>query len=196
MGFELGVKTSIFNNEMRKRRVERKLSQKGLAEKAGTDKAVISGIECFKRYPKYEVLEDIAAILDASIEILFPEWLREQKLRVSHHVQVLNVERIELNDPEILRIRSDTTLEKNADLDLLKNKLVEIMQTLSDREIKVLTMRFGLDGGVAKSLEEAAQEFEVTRERLRQIEIRALYKLRHHKESGILKEFLGGTINE
>ena len=73
---------------------------------------------------------------------------------------------------------------------LLKEQLVEVLGTLTDREQKVLRLRFGLDDGRARTLEEVGREFNVTRERIRQIEAKALRKLRHPSRSRKLKEFL------
>lgn len=73
---------------------------------------------------------------------------------------------------------------------LLKEQLVEVLDTLTDREQKVLRLRFGLDDGRARTLEEVGKEFSVTRERIRQIEAKALRKLRHPSRSRKLKDFL------
>ena len=73
---------------------------------------------------------------------------------------------------------------------LLKEQLVEVLDTLTDREKKVLTLRFGLDDGKARTLEEVGREFDVTRERIRQIEAKALRKLRHPSRSRKLKDYL------
>ena len=73
---------------------------------------------------------------------------------------------------------------------LLKEQLVEVLSTLTDREQKVLRLRFGLDDGRARTLEEVGKEFNVTRERLRQIEAKALRKLRHPSRSRKLKDYL------
>lgn len=73
---------------------------------------------------------------------------------------------------------------------LLKEQLVEVLDTLTDREQKVLRLRFGLDDGRARTLEEVGREFNVTRERIRQIEAKALRKLRHPSRSRKLKDFL------
>ncbi|EFI42373.1 MULTISPECIES: RNA polymerase sigma factor RpoD [Peptoniphilus] len=73
---------------------------------------------------------------------------------------------------------------------LLKEQLEDVLQTLTDREKKVLTLRFGLDDGRARTLEEVGKEFDVTRERIRQIEAKALRKLRHPSRSKKLKDFL------
>lgn len=73
---------------------------------------------------------------------------------------------------------------------LLKEQLVEVLGTLTDREQKVLRLRFGLDDGRARTLEEVGREFNVTRERIRQIEAKALRKLRHPSRSRKLKDYL------
>jgi RNA polymerase primary sigma factor len=77
-----------------------------------------------------------------------------------------------------------------ASLSLLKEQLGEVLSTLTDREEKVLRMRFGLEDGKQRTLEEVGREFKVTRERIRQIEAKALRKLRHPSRSKKLKDFL------
>ncbi len=73
---------------------------------------------------------------------------------------------------------------------LLKEQLTEVLDTLTEREQKVLRLRFGLDDGRARTLEEVGKEFDVTRERIRQIEAKALRKLRHPSRSRKLKDYL------
>ena len=73
---------------------------------------------------------------------------------------------------------------------LLKEQLIDVLDTLTPREEKVLKLRFGLEDGRTRTLEEVGQEFNVTRERIRQIEAKALRKLRHPSRSKKLKDFL------
>ena len=73
---------------------------------------------------------------------------------------------------------------------LLKEQLMNVLDTLSVREKNVLKLRFGLDDGRARTLEEVGKEFKVTRERIRQIEAKALRKLRHPSRSKKLKDYL------
>ena len=74
---------------------------------------------------------------------------------------------------------------------LLKEQLEEVMNTLTPREAKVLKLRFGLEDGKARTLEEVGKEFDVTRERIRQIEAKALRKLRHPSRSKKLRDYMG-----
>ena len=89
-------------------------------------------------------------------------------------------------------IRDERTVspEEYATEELLKEELADVLLTLTDREEKVLRLRFGLDDGQCRTLEEVGQIFGVTRERIRQIEAKALRKLRHPSRSCKLKDFL------
>jgi len=80
--------------------------------------------------------------------------------------------------------------EDQASVELLKSHLSEVLDTLNDREKKVLKLRFGLEDGRQRTLEEVGREFGVTRERIRQIEAKALRKLRHPTRSKKLKDYL------
>ena len=73
---------------------------------------------------------------------------------------------------------------------LLHEQLMEVLDTLTEREQKVLRLRFGLDDGRPRTLEEGGRQFNVTRERIRQIEAKALRKLRHPSRSKKLKDYL------
>jgi RNA polymerase primary sigma factor len=83
------------------------------------------------------------------------------------------------------------TPEESATNQLLKEQVQAILSTLSEREQKIVKMRFGLENGKSHTLEEVGQEFAVTRERIRQIEAKALAKLRKHKDAKKLHEYLG-----
>ena len=89
-------------------------------------------------------------------------------------------------------IKDDRTMspEEYATVELLKEELANVLLTLTEREEKVLRLRFGLDDGQCRTLEEVGQIFGVTRERIRQIEAKALRKLRHPSRSRKLKDFL------
>ncbi len=91
---------------------------------------------------------------------------------------------------EFIEDEESATPEESATSQLLKEQVQSVLSTLSDREQKIVKMRFGLDGGKSHTLEEVGQEFAVTRERIRQIEAKALAKLRKHKDAKKLHEYL------
>ena len=80
--------------------------------------------------------------------------------------------------------------EEAATHTLLREQLNEVLATLTPREAKVLSLRFGIEDGHPRTLEEVGKEFNVTRERIRQIEAKALRKLRHPSRNKKLKDFL------
>ena len=85
---------------------------------------------------------------------------------------------------------NDLTSDEPASYQLLREELVAYLDTLNDREARVLELRFGLEDGKTRTLEEVARDFGVTRERIRQIEAKALRKLRHPNRSKKLRDFL------
>jgi RNA polymerase primary sigma factor len=91
---------------------------------------------------------------------------------------------------DFIEDEDSATPEESAASQLLKEQVQSILSSLSDREQKIIKMRFGLENGKSHTLEEVGQEFAVTRERIRQIEAKALAKLRKHKDSKKLHEYL------
>jgi RNA polymerase primary sigma factor len=91
---------------------------------------------------------------------------------------------------EFIEDEDSATPEESAANQLLKEQVQSVLSSLSDREQKIVRMRFGLDNGKSHTLEEVGQEFAVTRERIRQIEAKALAKLRKHKDAKKLHEYL------
>lgn len=92
---------------------------------------------------------------------------------------------------DFIEDEDSTTPEESASSQLLKEQVQSVLSTLSEREQKIVKMRFGLENGKSHTLEEVGQEFAVTRERIRQIEAKALAKLRKHKDAKKLHEYLG-----
>ncbi len=91
---------------------------------------------------------------------------------------------------DFIKDERTTSPEEYATIEMLKEELSEVLMTLTDREEQVLRLRFGLNDGQCRTLEEVGQIFNVTRERIRQIEAKALRKLRHPSRSRKLKDFL------
>jgi RNA polymerase primary sigma factor len=123
--------------------------------------------------------EEIAAEMDMDIEKI-------------QHIQKINQDTISLEAPvggenedsifgEFMKEEKIPNPDQNAALGLLRDKIIEITSDLNLKEQKILDMRFGLKNGVTHTLEEVGKEFGVTRERIRQIEAKAIEKIRHHK---------------
>ena len=91
---------------------------------------------------------------------------------------------------DLLEDRTALAPPEAASNQLLKEQIDDVLYTLNEREARVLQLRFGLEDGRSRTLEEVGQEFGVTRERIRQIEAKALRKLRHPSRSKKLRDFL------
>ncbi|NLZ80913.1 MAG: RNA polymerase sigma factor RpoD [Clostridiales bacterium] len=131
--------------------------------------------------------EEIAEVMELPVERV-REILKISQEPVSLETPIGEEEDSHLGDfiqDENVLVPSDA-----AAFTLLKEQLVEVLGTLTEREQKVLRLRFGLDDGRARTLEEVGKEFDVTRERIRQIEAKALRKLRHPSRSRKLKDYL------
>ncbi|WP_425481799.1 RNA polymerase sigma factor RpoD [Anaerotalea alkaliphila] len=131
--------------------------------------------------------EEIAAELDMPVEKV-REILKISQEPVSLETPIGEEEDSHLGD--FIQDENVPVPAEAAAFTLLKEQLVEVLDTLTDREQKVLRLRFGLDDGRARTLEEVGKEFNVTRERIRQIEAKALRKLRHPSRSRKLKDYL------
>ena len=131
--------------------------------------------------------EEIADKMDMSVERV------REILKISQEPVSLETPIGEEEDSHLGDFIQDDNVPVPADaaaFTLLKEQLVEVLSTLTDREQKVLRLRFGLDDGRARTLEEVGKEFNVTRERIRQIAAKALRKLRHTSRSRKLKDYL------
>lgn len=131
--------------------------------------------------------EEIAAQLDMPVERV------REILKISQEPVSLETPIGEEEDSHLGDFIQDDNVPVPADaaaFTMLKEQLEDVLSTLTDREQKVLRLRFGLDDGRARTLEEVGKEFNVTRERIRQIEAKALRKLRHPSRSRKLKDYL------
>jgi RNA polymerase primary sigma factor len=131
--------------------------------------------------------EEIAADMDIPVERV-REILKIAQEPVSLETPIGEEEDSHLGD--FIEDEDAPAPAEAASFILLKEQLEEVLETLTPREEKVLRLRFGLDDGRARTLEEVGQEFGVTRERIRQIEAKALRKLRHPSRSRKLKDYL------
>lgn len=131
--------------------------------------------------------EEIAEVMDIPVERV------REILKISQEPVSLETPIGEEEDSHLGDFIPDDNMPVPADaaaFTLLKEQLVEVLDTLTDREKKVLTLRFGLEDGRARTLEEVGKEFNVTRERIRQIEAKALRKLRHPSRSRKLRDYI------
>lgn len=131
--------------------------------------------------------EEIASVLE------IPEEKVKEVLRVAQDPVSLETPVGEEEDSQLADFIADSEASAPADAasqTLLKEQLLDVLKTLTEREEKVLKLRFGLVDGNARTLEEVGKEFDVTRERIRQIEAKALRKLRHPTRYNRLKDFL------
>ncbi len=131
--------------------------------------------------------DEVAAAVDMTPERV-REVMRMTQEPISIHTPVGDEENSSLG--EFLSDESETTPVDAASAQMLQDELESVLASLSDRERQVLRLRFGLDDGRIRTLEEVGREFEVTRERIRQIEAKALRKLRHPSRSDQLRDFL------
>ena len=131
--------------------------------------------------------EEIADVMDIPVERV------REILKISREPVSLETPIGEEEDSHLGDFIPDDNMPVPADaaaFTLLKEQLVEVLDTLTEREKKVLTLRFGLEDGRARTLEEVGKEFNVTRERIRQIEAKALRKLRHPSRSRKLRDYI------
>ena len=131
--------------------------------------------------------EEIAEVMDIPVERV------REILKISQEPVSLETPIGEEEDSHLGDFIPDDNMPVPADaaaFTLLKEQLVEVLDTLTEREKKVLALRFGLEDGRARTLEEVGKEFNVTRERIRQIEAKALRKLRHPSRSRKLRDYI------
>ncbi len=190
--FELGVKHLAYNYKLRKAREKSGLTQEQLAAFCDMPLQTLGRIEGLKQIPTPEMAEKICEVLGLDIDETFPQWLELYKLKKSsydtHH---LITERL-LPHMKNIMLTGETIedIEHKIDSESLKKKMRKAVRTLSDRERKVIELRFGLKDGVPKSYENVGSQFGITRERIRQIEAKALRKLRHPSRSIPLVAYL------
>ena len=173
---------------------------RALADQARTIRIPVHMIETISKYTKIRknLLQELGR------EPLAEEIAAEMGLEVDkvHHIRKIAQKAVSLETPvgedkdkqdSVLAefIRDDKTIAPNTEASrkLLKERLKEISSELTPRELKILGMRFGLDDGVMHTLEETGEEFGVTRERIRQIQAKALEKLRKHKELKKIRDY-------
>jgi len=143
--------------------------------------------QLLQEYGREPTPEEIAAEMDISVEKV------REILKIAQEPVSLETPIGEEEDSHLGDFIPDDDVPAPAEaaaFSMLKEQLLEVLDTLTDREQKVLKLRFGLEDGRARTLEEVGKKFDVTRERIRQIEAKALRKLRHPSRSKKLKDYL------
>ena len=173
---------------------------RALADQARTIRIPVHMIETISKYTKIRK----SLLQELGCEPLAEEIAAEMGLEVDkvHHIRKIAQKAISLETPvgedkdkqdSVLAefIKDDKTIAPNTEAarKLLKERLHQISSDLTPRELKILGMRFGLEDGVMHTLEETGEEFGVTRERIRQIQAKALEKLRKHSELKKVKDY-------
>jgi len=176
---------------MRKIRRERGLTQKELGEKAGLTTNKISHIELLKIIPTYDEADKIADVLKTTINEILPPRVYEKivpKVKDIPHEVYFDVVPLLLEDKEITQLESPRNEMKEIEDDINRKMILEkYLNQMPDKYVKVLRLRFGLDDGVSRTLEETGREFGVTRERIRQMEYRAFAILKRLMSEDELK---------
>jgi RNA polymerase primary sigma factor len=140
-----------------------------------------------QKYGREPTLEEVSKAMKIGLE------KAEEILKISREPVSLETPLGEEEGSQLGDFLEDLTAPAPADVavsQLLKEQIREVMQTLSDREARVLQLRFGLEDGRSRTLEEVGREFGVTRERIRQIEVKALWKMRQPSRSCNLRDFI------
>lgn len=171
---------------------------RALADQSRTIRIPVHMVETINKYT--QIVRQL--VQELGREPLAEEIAAEMELEVDkiRHIQKISQETVSLetsigdsDDDSVLGdfIEDTETImpDQTASRTLLKNHVTEILDELSPREQRILKIRFGLDDGVTHTLEEVGQEFGVTRERIRQIEAKALDKIRNQKNLGKLKDY-------
>jgi RNA polymerase primary sigma factor len=141
----------------------------------------------------HQELEREPTVDELAAQVQLPPDRVRELLRISQDPLSLDSPVGEEDESNLGDFIEDESVDSPADAAtraMLHDAVVEVLGELSEREQEIVRLRFGLDGGRAKTLEEVGQEFGVTRERIRQIEAKTLAKLRHPQRSQRLREFL------
>ena len=160
---------------------------RAIADQARTIRIPVNMVETINKLIRVQRQEEIGEEMD-----LPPEKVREI-LKIAQEPVSLETPIGEEDDSHLGDFIEDQEVQSPSDhaaYELLKEQLEDVLDTLTDREENVLRLRFGLDDGRTRTLEEVGKVFGVTRERIRQIEAKALRKLRHPSRSKRLKDFM------
>jgi RNA polymerase sigma factor (sigma-70 family) len=191
---ELELTFTLRNNRLKERRAALGMTRRALAQAVGVEPAVYGALEALKRSPYCKsgawtvAATRLATYFRTVEEELFPAGvLHVKKHEVVRTIDEADIGNLLTDHQQQMRLLPDAQLEEVE----MKEDVHKALETLSNREEKILRMRFGIgekDGD--HTLEEVAKDFEVSRDRIRQIEARALRKLHHPSRSKQLRQYV------
>ena len=180
--FELRFRMSVKNHELEKVRFARNLMQKEVAEAVGIGIASYCQIETCRLFPNEQLQKKIADFFNIEKEKLFPEFLKafSQKWNKTEKSRVVPISTISIASRDALMLPSGDYEEmiRSADNAVMAEKIRKVLDQMPNKERMIIEMRFGLLDGKDKDLGAVGQKFGVTRERVRQIEAKALERIR------------------
>lgn len=195
--FQFGLHKRVYNYNMKIAREAKGLTMRQLAEKAACDLNTLYLIQAFKQYPKEELKQRIAIVLEVPIDIIFPEDIKGLRIHSRKTIDDCTITLSEVKEigsildrDSILQEWEDDVIARVDAQKYLPDTINKIVSTLTEREQSVIRMRYGLDGTNPMRLEEIGKLFGKSRNRISQIEQKALRKMRHPTSSKILKEFV------
>lgn len=188
--FRIGVSRKVYNATLRDAVDRTGKSAQVVAKELGVGYQTLLHWISFKSYPRTDELRlRVAIYFGIPDDVLFPEEIAQ--VRVHQQPKDLRLTYAEFEEMSQSWLLAETpTVVELAERTALTETLQSVLTGLLPREQQVLTLRFGLDDGEARTMEAVARMFGVTRERVRQIEAKALRKLRHPSRAKLLRDFL------
>lgn len=189
-------KDPYFNYYFRDTRIQEGYSKRELGELVGVSTPAISSYERLRSLPNPFIARRLARVLHKKVSDLFPEQLREyiREIRAERkgckYDALSNSVPLPKNIERMFTVPDEHSPEFLASEEFLKERIKNVLRTLSFREREILNLRYGLEEGYSYTIEEVAHIFKVTRERIRQIEAKAIRKLQQPSRSQQLVGFL------
>ncbi len=195
------LRLTTYNARLIDARKAKGWTQINLSQLTGISSSHLGHIETLRTIPSSQMMDEICSALELSQDFLFPSSLMEAirdglfdhrvaELEEQQIIRLTESRRAGLLPQGITQDLALEAIERDVDNELLKANIEVVLDQLEPREKRVLEFRFGLKDGRSRTLEEVSREFNVNRERIRQIESKALRKLRHPSRSRLLKDLL------
>ncbi len=191
--FQVGIRTKTFNYNLHKAFRATGKTRPVLSEELGIAPNRIRNFLYFREFPSPEEVERIALYLNVMIEAIFPDHISGFTITSQPEDLALTMSQAR----QFGLIQGAPDLQELVEQTELTDLVADVLTTLTDREQFVINERFGLgdNGNVSNTFEEIAKKVGVTRERIRQIEIKALKKLRHPMRSNVLRDYVDANYD-